>query len=422
MKKIKVIVIGAGHRGNTYGWNMADVEGQYEFVGVADLLKVRRDFYADRYNIPKENVFDHWKPMLEKEKFADLAIISTMDRQHFEPCMAAIEKGYDILLEKPISPDPKECYEIAKAAKAKGTKIVVCHVLRYAPLFVKLKQLIKDGKIGRVMNINHTEGVGNIHQSHSFVRGNWHNSKASSPMILQKSCHDMDLLQWLVEEKCKKVQSFGSLSYFCEANKPLGAAERCTECKYIDECYYSTKKVYTDTNWMTKLVTPDGSVYPDAEERKEAMKTNCFGKCVFQLDNDVVDHQVVNIQFDNDVIATFTMSAFCEGGRRIRVMGTDGELEAHDGSDIIDFFSFKDRQHYSISCLDEGSMQGSHGGADYMTTRELYKYLNDAYVGNSICSIETSCDNHVIAFAAEYSRTNGGVTVDFDEFKEQILK
>ncbi len=422
MKTIKAIVIGAGHRGVTYGWNGKAVEGEYEFVGVADPVKQRRDYFEEAYKIPAENVYDDWKPILEREKFADLAIISTMDRQHFAPTMAAIEKGYDILLEKPISPVPKECYEIAKAAEKAGVKIVICHVLRYAPLYVKLKQLIKEGKVGRVMNIIHTEGVGNIHQSHSFVRGNWHNSLESSPMLLQKSCHDMDLLQWLVDADCKKVQSFGALSYFCKDNHPSDAAERCEVCKYMDSCYYSTKNVYTESNWMTKCVTPQGSLYPDADERAEAMKTNNYGKCVFCLDNDVVDHQTVNLQFDRDIIVTFNMSAFNGGkgaGREIRIMGTEGELRASDNSSVITYYCFADRSTTEISY---GDAVGSHGGADYMIMREMYNYLNDAYEGDSLCSIETSADNHVIAFAAEYSRLNGGITIDYDEFKKMILQ
>lgn len=88
-------------------------------------------------------------------------------------------------------------------------KVVVCHVLRYSPFFTTLKDLILSGKIGEVISITHEECVGNIHQSHSFVRGNWGNTERLSMILLQKSCHDLDILQWLIGKKCIKVQSFG---------------------------------------------------------------------------------------------------------------------------------------------------------------------------------------------------------------------
>ena len=201
-QKKKLILIGGGKRGNTYTKLGMDL-GKFELVAVAEPIKIRREYIAKLHNIPENMCFESWEPLLELGKIADAAVIATMDRDHYAPSMKAIELGYDLLLEKPVSPVPEECEEIEAAAAAKGVQVLVCHVLRYTPFFRAIKKIIDDGKIGKIMNIDHVEGVGNIHHSHSFVRGNWGNSLRSSFMLLQKSCHDLDILQWLIGKELR---------------------------------------------------------------------------------------------------------------------------------------------------------------------------------------------------------------------------
>ena len=189
MEKKKLILIGGGNRGNTYT-KLGKQLDKFELIAVAEPIKARREYIAKLHGIPAEMCFESWEPLLALGKIADAAIIATMDRDHYAPAMAAIDAGYHLLLEKPVSPDVKECEAIEAAAKAKGVQVLVCHVLRYTPFFRALKSIIDSGKIGRIMNIDHVEGVGNVHQSHSFVRGNWGNSERASFMLLQKSCHD----------------------------------------------------------------------------------------------------------------------------------------------------------------------------------------------------------------------------------------
>lgn len=195
MKKLKVILIGAGGRGIGYTDIMANHPDKYEVVAVAEPLDKRREYVKKKHNIPDNMCFTDWKPLLELGKIADAAIIATMDQDHYAPAVKAIDLKYDLLLEKPISNIASECMGIADRAEAAGVKVVICTVLRYSTLFMGIKHLIKSGRIGDVMSINHEECVGNVHQSHSFVRGNWGNAERSSCMLLQKSCHDMDLLQ-----------------------------------------------------------------------------------------------------------------------------------------------------------------------------------------------------------------------------------
>ncbi len=424
MKKIKLAIMGCGGRGNgAYSKIASRLPEMFEVVAIAEPIKERREIVQERHGIPDDMCFTHWKDFAELPKCADAVVIATQDYMHFQPALAFIEKGYDILLEKPMAPTPFQCEEITRAARKHGTKILVCHVLRYTPFYKALKKLLIDGVIGEVKNINHTEAVGNEHQSHSFVRGNWRNSKETTPMILAKSCHDTDLVQWLMDSPCKKVQSFGELSYFNRENAPEGCADRCTDgCKYLDTCPYNAIKIYNDkSRWYRAHISATPN--PTEEQVMEALQTGPYGRCVFKCDNDVVDHQTLNMQFENGSTATFTMCAFNEGGRFTRIMGTEGELFANMGDDHIDVFTFADRKHTHHKIDDvcsDISIAGGHGGGDDGIMAALYEYLNNEYKGFSICEIGVSSDNHLICFAAEHSRVNGGVPVDIEEFKASL--
>lgn len=429
--KKKIILIGAGNRGMGYTDIMAkSFSDEFEIVAVAEPIDDRRNYIKEKHNVPDELCFSTWEPLLALPKMADVAIVATMDRDHFAPAMAAIEKGYNLLLEKPAAPTPAECRAIQKAAEEKGVFVLICHVLRYTNFYRALKGIIESGEIGDVMNIQHVEGVGNVHQSHSFVRGNWGNSERSSFMLLQKSCHDMDILAWLVGKPCLAVQSFGSRAHFNAANAPAGAPERCIDgCPQADTCPYNSVKLYlNDTNetgqgnWFrttaTKLTAPT-----DAEV-EHVLRTTQYGKCVYKCDNDVVDHQIVNLEFADNVYVSFTMSAFNKGGRRLRIMGTKGEIEAINEGNKITVYNFQTqttREHDCNSSLFGDTIVSGHGGGDNGIVAALKDLLNGISV-SSVCEIRESCDNHMIAFAAEASRLAGGVLVKMDEFCAKFEK
>ena len=423
MKKLKVILIGAGNRGGVYTDVMSDLPEQFQVVAVAEPRDSRRERIQQKHNLPNDMCFTDYKPLLALGKIADIALIATMDRDHFEPAMMAIDLGYDLMLEKPITPTPEECIALTENAKKHGVRVVICTVLRYTPLFIKLKEIIDSGRIGKVMSINHEECVEFVHQSHSFVRGNWGNSERSSVMLLQKSCHDMDILQWLIGKKCKKVQSFGSLSYFTAENAPEGAPERCIEgCPVGDTCIYNSVKLYleSDSNWFrsaaTKLVKSS-----DEDVKKSLLESN-YGKCVFHCDNDVVDHQTVNMLFEDDVTVTFTMNAFNTGGRYINIYGTKGEIRAAlKGDTPIRVYDIVSKETEEIPSSGTDGVLGGHGGGDAGIVRTLYSYMVGEYNGVSVPTIEESCYNHLITFAAEHAR-NTGTVVDVDEYINNLKK
>lgn len=423
MKKLKVILIGAGNRGGVYTDVMAAMPEQFEVVAVAEPRDSRRERIQEIHKLPDNMCFTDYKPLLALGKIADIALIATMDRDHFEPAMMAIDLGYDLMLEKPITPTPEQCIALTENAEKHGVRVVICTVLRYTPLFIKLKEIIDSGRIGKVMSINHEECVEFVHQSHSFVRGNWGNSERSSVMLLQKSCHDMDILQWLLGKKCKKVQSFGSLSYFTAENAPEGAPERCIEgCPVGDTCIYNSVKLYleSDSNWFrsaaTKLVKSS-----DEDVKKSLLESN-YGKCVFHCDNDVVDHQTVNMLFEDDVTVTFTMNAFNTGGRYINIYGTKGEIRAAlKGDTPIKVYDIVSKETEEIPHSGTDGVLGGHGGGDAGIVKTLYSYMIGEYNGVSVPTIQESCYNHLITFAADHARKTGTV-VDVEEYINNLKK
>ncbi len=421
MKRIRVILIGAGNRGTIYTDIMSKLSEQYEVVGVADAIEEHRTYIQTKHGFSKDACFASWEDILAIPKFADVAIVSTQDSLHYAPAMKALEVGYDLLLEKPVAVTEEQCINIYKQAKRFGRKVMVCHVLRYTAFYEKVKALIDAGEVGDIISIVHEECVGNVHQSHSYVRGNWGNTEQSNFMLLTKSCHDLDLIQWLINKKCTKLQSFGNLSYFKRENAPEGAPEYCVHgCPQADICPYNAVKLYLeDKENMWFRTTATKKVAPTDEDVLEAITNTQYGRCVYKCDNDVVDHQTVNMEFENQSTAIFTMCAFNKGGRRTHVMGTKGEMLCDFEGDEIRLYRFEDRQtelfHPAETPID-GTLAGGHGGGDTGIVHALYDYLTGSKTEEEVSGIGISCENHRLVFAAEKSRlTNSIISITQDK-------
>lgn len=418
---LTVILIGAGLRGMGYTDIMKENPGKFKVIAVAEPDEGRRNKLKKTHNISDDMCFSSWTDILSKPKMADIAMICTTDNMHYEVAMKAIELGYDIVLEKPVAPTAEQCRDIAFAAKEKNVKVLVCHVLRYTSFFKKIKTLIMQGTIGEVMSVIHVEAVGNVHQSHSYVRGNWHCEKESTPMLLAKCCHDIDILQWLIDKPCKRVQSFGELTYFRKENAPEGAPIRCIDggCPIEDTCPYNCKNLYyhsKDNVWFRPACASGiaQSHVPTDEEVMTALETTDYGLCVFHANNDVVDHQVVNMEFEGGKTVSLTMNAFNEGGRYIRIFGTKGELYANMSDRKISVYTFEDKKRRKVS-IKGRRISGGHGGGDQGMIKEMYDYFNGNYNGFCAADIDISVKNHLIGFAAEKARKSGTVE-SIDEF------
>ena len=401
MKPITAVVLGAGSRGSIYAGFAKDHPEELKIVAIAEPRRDRLDALAEAVGVPAEYRFDSWEALLAQPKLADCAFISTLDDDHMAPAQKAMALGYHILLEKPMSNREEECRQIVETARKTGRTLAVCHVLRYTPFYMTLKALIEQGQVGQVTTINQIENVGYWHQAHSFVRGNWRNSRETSPMILQKSCHDMDIILWLMGANCKRVQSFGSLKHFTPENAPAGAAKRCLDgCPHVDTCPYSAPKLYMDmerTGWPVDVITTDMS----EAGRRKALEEGSYGRCVYYCDNDVVDRQVVNLEFENGSVATFTMTAFsADFFRELKIFGTEGQIRANMGTREIILQRFGEEPQ--TIPVDMGLEASGHGGGDYGILADFLRVLREG--GESRTSAEVSLQSHLICFAAERSR------------------
>ena len=430
MKQYTFITIGCGGRGTTYTSEMLKMPEKYKLVGMADPMSEKRKKYMQEFGLTKEQCYESWQDILAKPRMADFAVIATVDNMHYEPAMKAIELGYNLLLEKPVANTEKECIDIANAAKAKGVKVLVCHVLRYTPFYKKVKSLVMSGIIGEVMSVEQSEAIGDVHFSHSYVRGNWHNTSTSAPMLLAKSCHDLDVIQWLVDKPCTKVSSFGDLTYFTEKNAPEGTPVSCVdgECPYRENCIYNCHKIYMGEDFPVwrDLFRSIHATKPDFtdEDVIENLRKTSYGRCVFHSDNDVLDHQVVNMQFEGGATATLTVNAFNRGGRYTRVYGTKGELYAYFADKEINVRTFADRRKFTVPVEEttSESIAGGHGGGDAGISFDLYNFLEGNEIKLGASEIGISVYNHLIGFAAEEARHTDTV-VAMDAFcKKHNLK
>lgn len=415
-----VAIAGCGSRGyHVYAHFMKQLPEKAEIVAVADLDHKKLQKAREELQLSEDKCFSSAEELLNQPKLADLLCIATLDQEHVSQAMKAMEIGYDLLLEKPISGDKKECQQILEMATRLGRKVVVCHVLRYSPFYRKIKEILDRGTLGDLMSIQAIESVGYWHYAHSFIRGNWRNSETTTPMIMQKCCHDMDLMVWLSGKKCKRVSSFGHLSHFTRDNSPEGATPYCMGgCKVKDTCPYDAEEFYLNhptmgvatgfDEWPVNMVC----VNPTVEKVKEALPTNQYGRCVYYCDNNVVDHQVVNLEMEDGLTVNFTMSAFTgEVSRYTKFMGTKGSMIADMDRNILELTVFGQKKEViTFEELDK------HGGGDKVLTEDFLDYMAGKECAG-ITELADSVESHFICMAAEESRINHGKVIEMDDFR-----
>ncbi|MBN3526609.1 Gfo/Idh/MocA family protein [Paenibacillus apiarius] len=413
---VKAILLGAGVRGaEVYAKHALQYPEELQFVAVAEPDGERRASFAREYNIPGEHAYADWKEVFQQPRFADAVFICTQDRMHYDAAMTALEKGYHVLLEKPISPSPIECVEIEEAALRHRRILTICYVLRYTPFWSTIKQIIDRGDIGKVVNIQLNENVGFAHMAHSYVRGNWRSAEHSSPIILAKSCHDLDMILWLMAQDCKRLTSFGSLFQFKKENMPEGATEHCTDgCPHVEDCCYSDLRYYLGEGRRRAL---HFSTDLSDESIRETVGHTPYGRCVYRCDNDVVDHQVVNMEFENGATASFTLSAFThDSSRSVQISGTRGEIRGNMQQQSFTVFDFASNRSQEIKVHDGGSE-----GCSIMLSEfcHLVKYPNDPYAQ---ASLRGSVQSHMMSFAAEESRLHHGKPIEISEITQRYRR
>ena len=386
---------------------------KYRLAGAADPLPERLDLLeAACGHPPGFRRFPDISALLGAGKFADLAIIGTQDRFHEGHAVAAMECGYDLLLEKPVATTREGVLRVRDAARRLGRRVVLCHVLRHTPFYREARRIAASGVLGEIACIHATEGVGAWHQAHSYVRGHWAEAGKSSPMVVAKCCHDLDIVTWLMGDLCMRVGSFGSLRYFTAANAPEGAPEYCVQgCPQSGTCAYDALH-YTGihSKWLEYVF--DRAAIATKEEAHAWLASSPWGRCVFRCGNDAVDRQVVSMEFSRGGVAVLEMTAFCEG-RRLEVFGTKGVLRgamddpAWDGG-WIEIQPHGGRpERTAIRHGDNG--YGGHGGGDGGLVDDLYGQIREASAEECGSAFAQGIDAHIIGFAAEESRLGGAV-------------
>lgn len=405
---VKALLIGAGQRGaQVYGAFALRNPKDIQFVAVAEPDVERRTAFCQDHGIKPENAVKDWKTLLARPRMADCVFVCTQDNCHFEPAMAALEAGYHVVMEKPMSRDTEELRALQAKAEEKHRLVTVCHVLRYTPFFSKVRELLQSGVVGSLQSIQQIENVAFWHQAHSFVRGNWRREEETSPMILAKSCHDMDILLWMANSHCIKVSSFGSLGHFRSENAPEGAPKYCLDgCPQADSCPYNAERIYLhSTGVHVPVIRKVVSLANTDESVREALRRGPYGRCVYYCDNDVVDHQVVNLEFENGVTASFTMCAFTwDGGRTIKVMGSHGQIVGDVEQNVLEVTQFATGERTTIR-LNAGAEGHSGGDQGFMCDVVRQMQSDGAYTGRT--QVASSVESHLIALAAEESRRTG---------------
>ena len=402
-KPVTIVAIGAGNRTNKYLEYAIRNPDRLKLVGVAELNDIRRHAIASKFGLKPEECFADYERFFENPVPADAILIGTPENMHFEPCMKAIEAGYNVLLEKPIAQSLPECCRIAEAARRKGVIVGVCHVLRYHPYFIKIKEIVDSGQLGEIISISHLAAVGLDRTTHGFVRGMWRREEITNPMLISKCCHDIDFLLWLTGAHCRSLSSFGSLRWFRAENAPEGSAARCIDCRMESECPFSARDLYyVRRDWVSNFDVPPGATL-DATIMEE-LRTGMLGRCVYRCDNDVVDHQLLSMEMDDEVTMSLSMEMFTNDDfRKTHIRLTGGEIDGDERTLRVRRFRGGDAETYDFSDI---AGQPFHAGADLQLIGDFIRALRDPS-RPFLTTIDDSIESHRICYAAERSRRTG---------------
>jgi predicted dehydrogenase len=422
---LNAIMLGAGNRGfDVYGKYAVHNPEQLKFIAVADADPAKLMRFGDAHNIPLEFRFLSWEAAIVgvgARRVSPLpnlaAFVCLPDALHETAAIQTLEAGFHLMLEKPVASTLEGTLRVAKAARESERVVMLGYVLRFTLFFQTVREVVQSGQLGEVVTISWRENVSSLHMAHSFVRGNWGNTTRSSPMILAKCSHDLDLLGWITGKPISSLSSFGNLQHFKLENAPEGSPERCLDgCPAEDSCIYHAAKIYLTDNidWPTSTISADLS----PEARKRALETTNYGRCVYRMDNDVVDNQVVAFQFEGGGSGTLTMHGHsAEEGRTIRVDGTKASLRAvfNDG-----FYEIKLEPHGQnggelIGMLESATAGGRHGGGDDGLTAAFIDAVNN----NLREPISSYLESHILAFAIEQARLENRV-INLADFKSQL--
>ncbi|TMV47373.1 Gfo/Idh/MocA family oxidoreductase [Paenibacillus mesophilus] len=413
-KPVRAVIVGAGHRSMLYASYSVSHADELHIAGVVEPDEVRRKVAMDAYKLPPEHGYESIEQLIAGPRIADVVFNGTMDHLHVATTLPLLEAGYDVLLEKPIGVSEKEVRELLETANRLGRKVMICHELRYAPFYAEIRKRLLQGAIGEVINMQFAENVSYHHIASAYVRGKWNSQKrGGSSMLMAKCCHDLDLMVWMkAGVQPKRVSSMGGRMFFREEQKPEGAGTRClVDCPLVDSCAYSAKAMYLERNlWGTYVWhgIEHLSQNPTEEQKRESLRTdNPYGRCVWASDNDVVDHQAVNIEFADGCTGTFSLNGnAAKPGRRLHLIGTHGEIEGvmEEGSFTIRHFDLSAGHGYREERVNVDVTDNMHGGGDMRLVSDFLRVIRGEQPSISTTTLADSVNGHFVGFAADRSR------------------
>lgn len=425
MKKLKAVVMGYGDRGSIYADYAKKEPNELEIIGVIDPSALKRAQAQEKFGLSDEALYRSEEEFLAKKIACDFVINATMDELHYTTTMPLLKAGYNVLLEKPIVNNKEELMQMYQTAKENGCIVLVCHVLRYTLFYLGIKRLIAEGKLGTIVSMQLNEHVGFEHYVNAFVRGKWRKeSVCGSPLLLQKCCHDVDLICWLNNQtKPSQISSFGARATYCEKNAPEGATEYCYTCPHREDCIYDAEKFELEKDFIPFYTWAGLNKKLDeitVEEKREFLKSDVYGKCVYKTDMDIVDRQCVSVNFENGSIATLNMiCGTSKAGRWIHILGTKGEVEGsiNSGKFVYRYIDEKEIAYKQEEITTQSLMQreevnsnvSGHFGGDYFLMRDLVRYFNGNQSSLAITTLEDSINSHLCCYASEESRKTGRI-------------
>lgn len=402
-RPVRLAVIGAGNRAHKYLEYARRHPERLQPVAIVESNDLRRTEMADRFDVAESCCYSDYNDFFARPVAADAVLIATPENVHFDPCMKAIDAGYHVLLEKPIAQNYEECRTIARRARERSVLVGICHVLRYHPYFAKIKEIIASGELGKIISINHVSAVGIDRTTHGYVRGLWRREEVTNPMLLAKCCHDVDFLLWITGSPCRKISSFGSLRWFRAANAPEGSTERCIDCPVENECPYSAIDLYcTRRDWISNFDIPQGHTLDDVLMKE--LREGPYGRCVYRCDNNVVDHQLLTMELEDESIVSLSMDVFTQDDcRRTHIKMTHGEIFGDEKTLHVRHFRKGGEQTYNFENLAKSPF---HAGADLRLIEDFVDALTRPD-HPFLTTVEESIESHHICFEAEQSRLNG---------------
>ena len=382
MKKIRIGVIGAGSRGGWFirnkftasRYNHFTVPKEFELVSVVEPSDewLAKAFPDGTRGVRREK---NWRRMLRSDDFDVVAII-TPDHMHEEMATEAFKAGKHVFCEKPLALTPEGCLRVIRAGRKAGKKLIIGFVLRYAPIYKRMKELVEGGAIGKLCGawVLHS-----IASASDFYFHDWHGvSKYANSLLLQKGSHDFDIINWIAGARPKRVAAFGRLQYF-GGSRPDTLT--CPVCRIRKTC-------------------PEAMSGPRVE-------------CAFRREIDVDDNHVVIIDYENGVMASYSECHITpDDNREYIFIGTEGKLYMSDRDAWIRVEKRWRKQPVEVYNV---RAEGGHGGGDEGLLADLARCVRGK--GEPVAGMESGYLSILVAEGAARSIREGR-TIDLTKAAE----